>query len=81
MDVFQTMMTVLIVATGVWAYMKLKQRIEFLEHEVRWLRNELEGLKPTEIKSAYGYNQAIARFCSPIATLRMIVQRETVRPN
>ena len=53
MDVFQMVMTVLIVATGVWAYMKLKQRIEFLEHEVRWLRNELEELKPTEIKSAY----------------------------
>jgi hypothetical protein len=31
---------------------KLKERIDFLEHEVRWLRQELEELKPAEIRSA-----------------------------
>ncbi len=53
MDAFQTVVIVLVAATAFWAYMKLKERIEFLEHETRWLRNELEALKPTEIKSAY----------------------------
>ena len=43
----------LVAATAFWVYLKLKERIEFLEHEVRWLRRELEALKPTEIKSAY----------------------------
>lgn len=53
MDALQTAAIVLVAATAFWIYAKLKERIEFLEHEVRWLRSELEGLKPTEIKSAY----------------------------
>jgi hypothetical protein len=53
MDAVQTVVIVLIAATAFWAYLKLKERIEFLEHEIRWLRNELEAVKPTEIKSAY----------------------------
>lgn len=53
MDVIQTVSIVLVATTtAYWIYMKLKERIEFLEHEVRWLRKELEALKPAEIKSA-----------------------------
>ena len=43
----------LIAGTALWGYLKLQERISFLEHEVRWLRNELEALKPREIKSSY----------------------------
>lgn len=43
----------LVGATALWGYLKLQERISFLEHEVRWLRNELESLKPREVKSAY----------------------------
>ncbi len=53
MNAFQTAAIVLVGGTAGWVYLKLKQRIQFLEHEVRWLRNELEALKPTEIKSEY----------------------------
>ncbi|MCP4781034.1 MAG: hypothetical protein GY877_09910, partial [Hyphomicrobium sp.] len=53
MDAFQTAAIVLVGGTAGWVYLKLKERIEFLEHEVRWLRNELEALKPTETESEY----------------------------
>jgi hypothetical protein len=53
MEAFQTVALALVAATAFWVYIKLKERIEFLEHEIRWLRRELEALKPTEIKSAY----------------------------
>jgi hypothetical protein len=53
MEAFQTVVLALLAGTAFWVYMKLKERVEFLEHEVRWLRKELEALKPTEIKSAY----------------------------
>lgn len=53
MDAIQSLALVLVGATAFWVYLKLKERIELLEHEVRWLRKELEALKPTEIKSAY----------------------------
>ncbi len=53
MDAFQTATIVLVGATACWVYLKLKDRIELLEHEVRWLRKELEAMKPTEIKSVY----------------------------
>ncbi|HLN28985.1 MAG: hypothetical protein ACLQF1_18950 [Methyloceanibacter sp.] len=53
MQAFQIVALALVAATAFWVYLKLKERIEFLEHEVRWLRRELEALKPTEIKSAY----------------------------
>ncbi len=52
MDVFQNVAILLVGATAFWVFLKLKERIEFLEHEVRWLRKELEELKPTEIRSA-----------------------------
>ncbi len=53
MDAIQSIAILLVAATAFWVYVKLKERIEFLEHEVRWLRNELEAVKPTEIKSVY----------------------------
>ena len=53
MDVFPSLAIALVGATAFWVYLKLKERLELLEHEVRWLRKELEALKPTEIKSAY----------------------------
>jgi hypothetical protein len=53
MDVFQSLAIFLVAATVFWVYLKLKERIEFLEHEVRWLRQELEDLKPREVKSVY----------------------------
>jgi len=51
MDAFQTVAIVLFGGTAGWAFLKLKERIDFLEHEVRWLRNELETMKPTESES------------------------------
>ena len=53
MDIVQSLVILLVGATACWVYLKLEARIEFLEHEVRWLRKELEDLKPTEVKSAY----------------------------
>lgn len=53
MDLFSTMALVLVLATGAWIYFKLNERITLLEHEVRWLRQELEASKPTEVKSVY----------------------------
>jgi len=35
-----------------WGFLRLKERIDLLEHEVRWLRSELEELKPREVRSA-----------------------------
>ena len=53
MDAIQSLAIVLVGATAFWVFVKLKERIDLLEHEVRWLRKELEDLKPTEVKSAY----------------------------
>jgi hypothetical protein len=53
MDAFNLLAVALFAGTALWAYLKLQERISFLEHEVRWLRNELESLKPRELKSAY----------------------------
>jgi hypothetical protein len=53
MHALDVMATALVAATALWGYWKLQERISFLEHEVRWLRNELESLKPREVKSAY----------------------------
>ena len=52
MAAIQNLVMLVIVATVFWTYLKLKERIEFLEHEIRWLRKEMEDMKPTEIKSA-----------------------------
>ena len=35
-----------------WGFLRLKERIDLLEHEVRWLRSEFEELKPREVRSA-----------------------------
>jgi biopolymer transport protein ExbB/TolQ len=35
----------LVAVTSFWAFMALRKRIEFLEHEVRWLRSELNDIK------------------------------------
>lgn len=51
MDMVQSLVILLVGATACWVYLQLKARIEFLEHEVRWLRQELEDLKPREVKS------------------------------
>jgi hypothetical protein len=53
MDIAQSLVILLVGATACWVYLKLKARIEFLEHEVRWLRKELEDLKPTDVKTAF----------------------------
>jgi hypothetical protein len=45
MDPLQNIVILLIAGTVIWIFMKLKERIEFLEHEVRWLRSELDGMK------------------------------------
>lgn len=51
MDIAQSLAILLVGATAFWVYLKLNARTELLEHEVRWLRKELEALKPTEVKS------------------------------
>ncbi|MGI9522811.1 MAG: hypothetical protein ACR2PG_14315 [Hyphomicrobiaceae bacterium] len=51
-DALQSLAILVVGVTAFWVYLKLRQRIEFLEHEVRWLRSELDALKPTEIRSA-----------------------------
>ena len=53
METVQSLVILLVGGTSFWIYLKLKARIEFLEHEVRWLRKELEDLKPTEVRSVY----------------------------
>ena len=53
MDTAQSLVILLVGGTSCWVYLKLKAQIEFLEHEIRWLRKELEDMKPTEVKSAY----------------------------
>ena len=45
MDALQNVVILLIAGTVIWIFMKLKERIEALEHEVRWLRSELDGIK------------------------------------
>ncbi len=45
MDALQNVMILLIAGTVIWIFMKLKERIDSLEHEVRWLRSELDGMK------------------------------------
>ncbi len=53
MDAIQNLAILFVAATVFWAHLKLKDRIKFVEHEVRWLRKEMESMKPTEVRSAY----------------------------
>ena len=45
MDEIQSIAILVVAATSFWAFIALKKRIEFLEHEVRWLRSELNDIK------------------------------------
>lgn len=45
MDPLQNIAILLIAGTLIWLFLKLKERIELLEHEVRWLRSELDAMK------------------------------------
>ena len=53
MEALQLSILVLTLAVVVWIGFDLRRRVEFLEHEVRWLRSELESLKPREVRSMY----------------------------
>jgi hypothetical protein len=48
MDLIESAVVGLVAMTILWVYINLRDRIAFLEHEVRWLRSELNSLKPTE---------------------------------
>jgi biopolymer transport protein ExbB/TolQ len=45
MEEAQSIAILVVAATSFWAFIALKKRIEFLEHEVRWLRSELNDIK------------------------------------
>ena len=45
MDEAQSIAILVVAATSFWVFIALKKRIEFLEHEVRWLRSELNDIK------------------------------------
>lgn len=53
MDIVQNLTLLLIAGTAFWVFWKQKERLGLLEHEVRWLRQELEELKPREVRSVY----------------------------
>ena len=58
MDAIQSFAILLIAATAFWFYIKMKERLDLIEHEVRWLRQELEELKPTEVRSVYDQDRS-----------------------
>lgn len=45
MEGAQSIALLIVAATSFWAFIALRKRIEFLEHEVRWLRSELNDIK------------------------------------
>ena len=45
MDEAQSIAILIVAATSFWAFIALGKRIDFLEHEVRWLRSELNDIK------------------------------------
>ena len=53
MEALQFSIFVLTLAVVGWLGFELRRRFELLEHEVRWLRSELEGLKPREVRSIH----------------------------
>lgn len=53
MDAIQNVVILMIAGTVIWSFLKLKDRIEFLEQEVRWLRAELNNLKPGGYRGEY----------------------------
>jgi hypothetical protein len=50
MDALQNVVILLIAGTVIWIFLKLKERIEFLEHEIRWLRSDVNAMKPGEYR-------------------------------
>ena len=61
MHAFLSLVLVLLAGTGYWSIMNLRERLVFLEHEVRWLGSELESLKSREISPLTISNQALLR--------------------
>ena len=53
LEIQTAIVLLIVVAMAYWLYVNLTKRLEFLEHEVRWLRSELESLKPQEVRSKY----------------------------
>ena len=53
MSAFLGLALILAMVAGYLFFMRLRERLLFLEHEVRWLRAELESLKPREIGSRF----------------------------
>jgi len=51
MDALQNVMILLVAGTVIWIFMKLKERIEYLEHQVRLLRQELDDARAPRTRS------------------------------
>ena len=45
MEEMQSIGILAVAATAFWAFLALRKRIEFLEHEVRWLRSEFNNVR------------------------------------
>ena len=45
MEGVQSIAILVVAATAFWAFLALRKRIEFLEHEVRWLRREFYNVR------------------------------------
>ena len=45
MDEIHSIAILVVAVTAFWAFIALKKRIEFLEHEVRWLRSEFNNVR------------------------------------
>ncbi|MGD8356292.1 MAG: hypothetical protein PVH83_11580, partial [Methyloceanibacter sp.] len=45
MEGVQSIAILVVAATAFWAFLALRKRIEFLEHEVRWLRSEFNNVR------------------------------------
>jgi biopolymer transport protein ExbB/TolQ len=54
MDQAESIAILLVAATSFWALMALRKRIEFLEHDVRWLKSELNDIKLVDSDSRRG---------------------------
>ena len=45
MEGVQSIAILVVAATAFWAFLALRKRVEFLEHEVRWLRSEFNNVR------------------------------------
>lgn len=50
MEVVQSIAILVVAATAFWAFLALRKRIEFLEHEVQWLRSEFNNVRLIDTK-------------------------------